>query len=271
MGARVDMGTADILQKIVARKWQEIPDRAAKVSLGALELRIASQGPTRGFVAALSRRIEQCTPAVIAEIKKASPSKGVIREHFVPAEIAVSYADAGAACLSVLTDVDFFQGADDYLRQVREAVSLPVLRKDFIVDAYQVYEARSLGADCILLIVAILTPVQLAEFYALAVGLGMDVLIEVHDEAELDQALQVSPALVGINNRDLRDFSVSLDTTFDLLAQVPAGVHIITESGISQRADVEAMLARNVYGFLVGEAFMRDENPGERLKALFYG
>jgi indole-3-glycerol phosphate synthase len=264
------MSTADILQKIVARKWQEVPERVAKVPLAMLEQRIANQIPTRGFVAALSQRIEQRKPAIIAEVKKASPSKGVIREHFVPAEIAASYAGAGAACLSVLTDVDFFQGADDYLRQAREAVDLPVLRKDFIVDPYQIYEARSLGADCILLIVAILTPQQLAEFYRLAVSLEMDVLIEVHNEVELGQALTVSPALVGINNRDLRDFSVSLDTTFDLLAQIPAGVHVITESGIGERADVEAMLARDVYGFLVGESFMRDENPGARLKELFY-
>jgi indole-3-glycerol phosphate synthase len=264
------MGTADILQKIVARKWQEVPDRVAKLPLAELEQRIATQSPTRGFVAALSERIEQRSPAIIAEVKKASPSKGVIREHFVPAEIAVSYASGGAACLSVLTDVDFFQGADDYLRQAREAVDLPVLRKDFIIDPYQIYEARSLGADCILLIVAILTPRQLTEFYRLAISLGMDVLIEVHDEAELGHALDISPALVGINNRDLRDFSVSLDTTFDLLTQIPAGVHIITESGIGERADVEAMLARDVYGFLVGEAFMRDENPGARLKDLFF-
>jgi indole-3-glycerol phosphate synthase len=264
------MSTADILQKIVARKWQEVPDRVAKAPLALLEQRIANQAPTRGFVAALSQRIDERKPAIIAEVKKASPSKGVIREHFVPGEIAASYALAGAACLSVLTDVDFFQGADDYLRQAREAVDLPVLRKDFIVDPYQIYEARSLGADCILLIVAILTPQQLAAFYRLAVSLEMDVLIEVHDEVELGQALTVSPALVGINNRDLRDFSVSLDTTFDLLAQIPAGVHIITESGIGERADVEAMLARDVYGFLVGEAFMRDENPGARLKELFF-
>jgi indole-3-glycerol phosphate synthase len=264
------MGTADILQKIVARKWQEIPDRAARVPLAVLQQSIAEQAPTRGFVAALNRRIEQREPAIIAEIKKASPSKGVIREHFVPAEIAISYADAGAACLSVLTDVDFFQGADDYLRQAREAVDLPVLRKDFIVDPYQIYEARSLGADCILLIVAILTPAQLAEFYRLAVSLDMDVLIEVHDGNELAQALAVSPTLVGINNRDLRDFSVSLATTFDLLAEIPAGVQIITESGIGQRDDVQAMLAQGVYGFLVGEAFMRDENPGDKLKALFF-
>jgi indole-3-glycerol phosphate synthase len=264
------MGTADILQKIVARKWQEVPERAARVPLAVLEQRIARQTQTRGFVAALSQRIEQRTPAIIAEVKKASPSKGVIREHFVPAEIAASYAGAGAACLSVLTDVDFFQGTDDYLRQAREAVNLPVLRKDFIVDPYQIYEARSLGADCILLIVAILSLRQLTDFYQLAMALGMDVLIEVHDEAELGQALQISPALVGINNRDLRDFSVSLDTTFSLLAQIPAGVQIITESGIGERADVEAMLAQDVYGFLVGEAFMRDENPGARLKDLFF-
>ena len=173
------MSTADILQKIVARKWQEVPDRVAKAPLALLEQRIANQAPTRGFVAALSQRIDERKPAIIAEVKKASPSKGVIREHFVPGEIAASYALAGAACLSVLTDVDFFQGADDYLRQAREAVDLPVLRKDFIVDPYQIYEARSLGADCILLIVAILTPQQLAAFYRLAVSLEMDVLIDI--------------------------------------------------------------------------------------------
>jgi indole-3-glycerol phosphate synthase len=264
------MSAADILQKIVAEKWREIPLRKSMVSQLELQQRIALQTPPRGFVAALNMRMQNKSPAIIAEIKKASPSKGLICENFEPARIARSYEAAGAACLSVLTDVSFFQGADEYLQQARQVVELPVLRKDFVVDAYQVYEARSLGADCILLIVAILEPAVMASLYQLAVELGMDVLIEVHDAQELEQALRVSPTLVGINNRDLRDFSVDLDTTYQLLEGLPASVRVITESGISQRADVAAMQAHGVYGFLVGEAFMRHENPGAGLRELFF-
>ena len=264
------MSTADILQRIVAEKWREIPLRQSMVSELELLKRIDLQTPPRGFVAELNARMQNKTPAVIAEIKKASPSKGVICADFVPARIARSYAAAGAACLSVLTDVSFFQGADEYMQEARQVVDLPVLRKDFVVDAYQVYEARSLGADCVLLIVAILSPAKLASLYQLAVDLGMDVLIEVHDQQELEQALRVSPTLVGINNRDLRDFSVNLQTTYQLLDGLPAEVRVVTESGISQRSDVAAMLAHGVYGFLVGEAFMRQENPGAGLQALFF-
>ncbi len=264
------IGAADILQKIVEEKWREIPMRAALKPIAELERQIARQSAPRGFVTALTTRISARQPAVIAEIKKASPSKGVIRENFVPSEIARSYAEAGAACLSVLTDVSFFQGADDYLVEARQAVALPVLRKDFVVDAYQVLEARSIGADCILLIAAILAPKTLANLYQLAVDLGMDVLIEVHDAAELAQALQVAPALVGINNRDLRDFSVNLSTTYDLIDLLPPDVKLVTESGIQQRADIEAMQLRGVYGFLVGEAFMRAEDPGAALRNLFF-
>mgnify|MGYP000008526691 FL=1 len=264
------MSAPDILQKIVEEKWREIPQRAAARPVAELQRLIGQQSDPRGFVAALTERMVARQPAIIAEIKKASPSKGVIRENFIPAAIARSYADAGAACLSVLTDVSFFQGADEYLVQARNAVALPVLRKDFVVDPYQVLEARSIGADCILLIAAILAPKTMASLYQVAVDLGMDVLIEVRDAVELEQALQVSPTLVGINNRDLRDFSVDLATTYDLIDRLPAGVNLVTESGIHQRADIEAMQSRGVYGFLVGEAFMRAEDPGAELKTLFY-
>lgn len=206
---------------------------------------------------------------MIAEIKKASPSKGVIREDFDPAAIAESYEQGGAACLSVLTDVDFFQGADEYLRMAREATQLPVIRKDFIIDDYQVYEARAMGADCILLIVSALTEQQLTHLHDLAQSLGMDVLIEVHDGAELDVALKLDNQMVGINNRNLHSFEVSLDNTYQLLDKIPTGKIVITESGIHSAEDVTAMRARNVNSFLVGEAFMRSERPGERLAELF--
>lgn len=260
----------DILRRIVAQKWRELEDRQQRVGASQLEDRLAGIDAPRGFVTALRRRIDARMPAVIAEIKKASPSKGVIRERFVPAEIAGAYEQAGASCLSVLTDVSFFQGSDDYLADARRVTQLPVLRKDFIVDPYQVLEARAIGADCILLIVAILDDAALQGLYGQARGLGMDVLVEVHDAEELARAMRLSPGLVGINNRDLRTFNTDLSTTFGLLQQVPVGTLVVTESGINTRDDVAAMQQRGVYGFLVGEAFMRAEDPGAQLKALFF-
>lgn len=264
------MSLPTILQNIVARKYEEVKERRAHTPLSELErLSAAADGP-RGFADALRRRAAERQPAVIAEIKKASPSKGVIREKFIPAEIAVSYEQGGAACLSVLTDVDFFQGHDDYLRQARAACSLPVIRKDFMVDPYQVVEARAMGADCILLIVASLEDGQMAELASVAAEQGLDVLVEVHDGAELDRALKIDSPLIGINNRNLHTFDVSLETTLDLLPQVPADRMLITESGILNRADVEVMLAHDIYGFLIGEAFMRADEPGAELKRLFF-
>lgn len=261
--------TGTILDTIVARKREEIAQRRAHLPTSTLESRIAMADPVRGFEQALRRHVRAGTSAVIAEIKKASPSKGVIRPHFDPVAIARAYEDAGAACLSVLTDVDFFQGHDDYLCSARAAVSLPALRKDFIVDEYQVVETRVLGADCLLLIAAALTADRLGELHALARSVGLDVLIEVHDEAELDTALALEPTLVGINNRDLRTFETRLDTTYRLLSRIPAGVLVVTESGINRREDVAAMRSAGVYAFLVGEAFMRADDPGAALSALF--
>ena len=217
----------------------------------------------------MTAKIAAGESAVIAEIKKASPSKGVIRENFDPAAIAASYADGGAACLSVLTDVDFFQGADKYLQQARDACHLPVIRKDFIIDQYQIYEARAMGADCILLIVSALAEKQLADLHDLAISLGMDVLIEVHDAAELSIALKLDNPMVGINNRNLHSFEVSLDNTYQLLEKIPDNRIVITESGIHSREDVAAMRQQKVNAFLVGEAFMRSEEPGDRLSEMF--
>lgn len=262
--------TPDILKKIVARKEQEIAERRAETPLAKLRERAPKADPCRGFADALQRRISQQLPGVIAEIKKASPSKGVIRAQFHPAEIAASYEKGGASCLSVLTDIDFFQGADVYLQQARAACSLPVIRKDFIVDPYQVYEARCLGADCILLIAACLDDDRLASLNELAHELGMDVLIEVHDGEELQRSLPLGNRLVGINNRNLRTFEVSLQTTLELLSQIPDGRLVITESGILKVDDVALMQQHNVHGFLVGEAFMRAEDPGSELKRLFH-
>ena len=259
----------DILKRIVERKWLELAERKKLVSVDELADRAGAAGAPRGFAAAMRRSIEKREPAVIAEIKKASPSKGVIREDFDPEAIARRYEQAGATCLSVLTDVDFFQGADAYLVAARQATALPVLRKDFVVDPYQVMEARAIGADCVLLIVGILDDARLRDLHDEATRLGMDVLVEVHDGAELQRALALSPALVGINNRDLRTFKTDLNTTFSLLEQVGDGACVITESGINTREDVTAMQARGVYGFLVGEAFMRAEDPGAELRALF--
>ncbi len=261
--------TPDILLKILARKQQEINERSAVTSMEALKGKLESASQPRGFVNAILQKIAGGDAAVIAEIKKASPSKGVIRENFNPAEIAASYQAGGAACLSVLTDVDFFQGADSYLQEARVACSLPVIQKDFIVDPYQVIEARVLGADCILLIVSALTNERLRSLYELSQSLGMDVLIEVHDEDELQRALVLSPTLVGVNNRNLRTFEVSLQTTLDMLPLIPNGVTLVTESGILSTGDVRLMRASQVDAFLVGEAFMRVDDPGKHLSTLF--
>jgi indole-3-glycerol phosphate synthase len=261
--------TPTVLRKIIARKWEEIAERKSKISSHDLQQRILQQDEPRGFVQAIADRVTAGQPAVIAEIKKASPSKGVIRKHFVPAEIARSYEQGGAACLSVLTDVDFFQGADEYLKQAREATDLPVIRKDFIVDEYQIYEARTLGADCVLLIVAALEPQKLKDLNTLALELGLDVLVEVHNASELDIAMQLPNKLIGINNRDLHTFDVSLQTTFDLLPRIDDERIVVTESGILAPDDVRAMRDRNVNAFLVGEAFMRAEDPGAALRDFF--
>jgi len=260
-----------VLEKILARKVEEVAERRAKVSLAELEAQAKQADAPRCFAQALLDRAKRKEPAVIAEIKKASPSKGVLRENFVPAEIAKSYEQGGAACLSVLTDVDFFQGADAYLQQARAACSLPVIRKDFLIDPYQVVEARALGADCVLLIVSALDDGRMAELASVAKNVGLDVLVEVHDGAELERALKtLDTPLVGINNRNLHTFEVSLETTLDLLPRIPRDRLVITESGILNRADVELMAISEVYAFLVGEAFMRAENPGTELKRLFF-
>ncbi|HEU0231442.1 MAG TPA: indole-3-glycerol phosphate synthase TrpC [Burkholderiaceae bacterium] len=260
----------DILAKIIQTKKIEVATARQMRSESDLLREARSRKDVRGFVRAIEDKIEQGKPAVIAELKKASPSRGVIRENFNPAEIAASYAAHGAACLSVLTDVQYFQGAYDYLRQARAACSLPVLRKDFMIDPYQVVHARALGADCILLIVAALGVTELREFESLATELGMDVLVEVHDQAELDVALTLETPLVGINNRDLRTFNTSLDTTLSLLSSVPVGKRVVTESGILTRDDVTRMRESSVNAFLVGESFMRAPEPGVALRELFF-
>lgn len=263
--------TPDILKRILRRKAEEIVARCERVSLRSMSERAEAASPPRGFVQALEASVDAGRPAIIAEIKKASPSQGVIRPDFDPAAIARSYAVAGASCLSVLTDVDFFQGADAYLQAAREACGLPVLRKDFVIDPYQVYEARALGADCILLIVAALGDAQLRELGGLAMHLDMDVLVEVHDAEELDRALQLPLPMIGINNRDLRSFDTRLETTLELLPQIPADRLIVTESGIHTPADVARMREHGVNAFLVGEAFMKAPEPGEKLRELFGG
>jgi indole-3-glycerol phosphate synthase len=265
-----------ILARILERKRAEVAGRSARLPLHELEARAADAPPVRGFAAAIEAAIASGGPAVIAEVKKASPSKGVIRADFDPSAIARSYEAGGAACLSVLTDVDFFQGADAYLQQARAACRLPVLRKDFTVDDYQVVEARVLGADCVLLIVAALGDPALQALAARALSLGMDVLLEAHDGDELERALAVPPAadgrapLLGVNNRDLRSFEVSLDTTLGLRARVPPGRRLVTESGIATAADVRRMRDARVDAFLVGEAFMREPDPGAALQRLFF-
>lgn len=262
--------TPTILRRILDRKAEEVVEASARCPISRLEERIARQSAPRGFAAALRRRVAAGEPAVIAEVKKASPSQGVIRADFDPAAIAVSYEAGGAACLSVLTDVDFFQGCNDYLETARNACSLPVLRKDFTIDPYQIYEARAIGADCILLIVAALDQGRLVALHDLARSLGLDVLVEVHDAEELERALRLETPLIGINNRDLHNFHTTLDTTFGLLDRVPGGRLVITESGIHTVEDVNAMVAHGVYGFLVGEAFMRAPDPGTKLAELFF-
>jgi indole-3-glycerol phosphate synthase len=260
---------SDILKRIVAVKHEEIQAARTSRDLASLRADAESTGGLRDFVGAMRARIGQGRSAVIAEIKKASPSKGVLRENFVPADIASSYERGGAACLSVLTDEQFFQGCAAYLQQARAACSLPVLRKDFMVDTYQVYEARAMGADCILLIAACLDDARMADLEAQAHSLGMAVLVEVHDGHELDRALRLNTPLVGINNRNLRTFEVSLDTTLALLPHVPQDRVLVTESGVLCRADVDRMRAAGVSAFLVGEAFMRSSDPGQALAELF--
>ena len=261
--------TPTILKKILARKHEEIAERSAQVSIPQLIEKARTASAPRGFAAAIAAKIAAGQSGVIAEIKKASPSKGVIREDFDPAAIAQSYEKGGACCLSVLTDMDFFQGADEYLKMARSASTLPVIRKDFIIDEYQIYEARAMGADCILLIVSALSEEQLNQLHEVARSLGMDVLIEVHDKAELDIALKLDNPMVGINNRNLHSFEVSLENTYQLLSKIPDDKIVITESGIHSPADVAAMRQYNVNAFLVGEAFMRSEEPGERLAEMF--
>ena len=260
---------SDILNKILAVKRDEVAAGRVARPLERLREEAEAQAPTRDFVGAIRAKVAAGASAVIAEVKKASPSKGVIREDFRPAEIAVQYERAGAACLSVLTDRQFFQGAPAYLQAARAACDLPVLRKDFLVDPWQVFEARAMGADAILLIVAALDLDTMREMEAVAESLGMAVLVEVHDAAELDVALQLRTPLVGINNRNLRTFEVSLQTTLDLLGRIPDGRIVVTESGIVKPEDVALMRAHAVNAFLVGEAFMREPNPGDGLRALF--
>jgi indole-3-glycerol phosphate synthase len=260
---------SDILNKIVAVKREEVAAAQRKVPLAAMRADAESRVLTRDFLGALREKIAAGLPAVIAEVKKASPSKGVLRAEFIPADIAQSYAESGAACLSVLTDRQFFQGSVDYLKQARASCQLPVLRKDFLVDPYQVFEARAMGADCILLIAACLDDAQMAEFEAIARALDMAVLVEVHDRDELDRALRLKTPLIGVNNRNLRTFEVSLDHTLSLLPHLPADRLLVTESGILTPADVQKMRNAGVQAFLVGEAFMRAEDPGTALAALF--
>ena len=265
------MSVPTVLEKILARKAEEVAERRARVSLAELEAQAKRAEAPRDFANALIAQAKLKQPAVIAEVKKASPSKGVIREHFVPAEIAVSYETGGATCLSVLTDIDYFQGSDPFLQQARAACKLPVIRKDFMVDPYQIVEARALGADCVLLIVSALDDVKMAELAAVAKSVGLDVLVEVHDGDELERALKtLDTPLVGVNNRNLHTFDVSLETTLDLLPRIPRDRLVITESGIVNRADVELMEISGVYSFLVGETFMRAENPGAELQRLFF-
>jgi indole-3-glycerol phosphate synthase len=262
---------SDILNKIVAVKHEEIAAAKKKISLETIRADAESRVLTRDFEGALRAKIAAGQAAVIAEVKKASPSKGVLREDFIPADIAQSYAEHGAACLSVLTDRQFFQGQPDFLKQARASCELPVLRKDFMVDPYQVFEARAMGADCILLIAACLDDAQMADLEAIARSLDMAVLVEVHDGAELDRALRLKTPLVGVNNRNLRSFEVSLATTLDLLPRVPADRLLVTESGIQGVADVQTLRAAGVHAFLVGEAFMRAPDPGAALTSLFGG
>lgn len=266
------MNTPTILKKIIDTKAIEVAARSKALPLKELKARALDMDSAelRGFYRAMKAKVDAGLPAVIAEIKKASPSKGVLREHFVPEEIAESYEKGGAACLSVLTDRDYFQGHEDFLKAARKACGLPVIRKDFLVDPYQIYEARSINADCVLLIVSALSKMQLQDLEGIAHELGMDVLVEVHDGEELEIALTMKTPLVGINNRNLHTFDLTLETTYGLLPYVPADRLLVTESGILGRDDVDAMRARNVNAFLVGETFMRAEYPGDELAKLFF-
>jgi len=261
---------SDILNKILATKAIEVASSKAKISIEKMQSQAEAQAPARDFVGAIRQKIAEGKAAVIAEIKKASPSKGVIREDFQPAEIAASYEQGGAACLSVLTDAQYFQGSAEYLKQARAACQLPVLRKDFMVDTYQVYEARAMGADCILLIAAALSLTKMQELEKLAHALGMAVLVEVHNGEELAEAIQLETPLLGINNRNLRTFDVTLETTLDLLPKINQSKIVVTESGIFTTQDVTLMRDNDVHTFLVGEAFMRKDNPGAELASVFY-
>lgn len=261
--------THTVLDKILARKAEEINERSKKITIAGLQSMASEQPPSRGFVNAIETKISAGQAAVIAEIKKASPSKGLIREDFFPAELARSYEKGGAACLSVLTDADFFQGHEDFLREARSASKLPVIRKDFLIDEYQVYEAKAIGADCILLIVAALDKPQLDDLNVQAHELGMDVLVEVHNQQELELAMDLPNQLIGINNRNLHTFEVSLENTFALLDLIGSDKTVITESGIVTIDDVAALRGHNVNGFLVGETFMRAEDPGLKLMEMF--
>ena len=260
----------DILKKILVVKREEVKKRSERTSLDRLQGTVALQGPTRGFVTAIKSRVEGGKNAVIAESKRASPSKGVLREPYVPAEIAASYEAGGATCLSVLTDQQFFQGHESHLKSARAACQLPVIRKDFIINPYQIVESRALGADCILLIAAALPGKLLGMLYEFAMKLKLDVLVEVHSLQELEHALELDIDLIGINNRDLRTFDVSLDTTLSMLERIPDHVMVVTESGILEKSDVDRMNAHNVHAFLVGEAFMKAEDPGQKLNELFF-
>lgn len=264
------MNTPTILKKILDTKAIEVQQRSVAMPLDEMKARAFDQPEARGFYKAMQAKVDAGLPAVIAEIKKASPSKGVFRDDFDPARIAESYEKAGAACLSILTDKDYFQGSEEFLQQGRNACSIPVIRKDFLVDPYQVYEAKVINADCILLIASSLSDMQLQDFSGIASELGMDVLVEVHNDEELTSALKLDTPLVGINNRDLHTFEVSLENTYNLLERIPADRMVVTESGILSRDDVAAMRAKQVNAFLVGEAFMRAEYPGDKLAELFF-
>jgi len=261
----------DILTRILARKTEELAERSARLPLAELSARVADLPETRGFAAAIEAKIDAGLPAVIAEVKKASPSKGVIRPDFDPASIARSYELGGAACLSVLTDKDFFHGSEDFLQQARAACSLPVLRKDFVIDPYQVYEARVIGADCILLIVAALGDAALLELSLLAAELDLDVLCEVHDVEEMERALALPVPLIGVNNRNLRTFETTIDTSIELQSMIEYDRILVSESGIHNREDIERLQDAGINAFLVGEAFMRANDPGAELKRLFAG
>lgn len=260
--------TPDILKKIIERKYEEVQERSQIMSMQSLLAQADSASPVRGFRQALEDKILKGDAAVIAEIKKASPSKGVLRDNFDPASIAQSYEEGGAACLSVLTDADFFQGSEQYFQEARANCVLPVIRKDFIIDEYQVAEARSIGADCILLIVSALDDGKMKELHSQSIELGMDVLVEVHDREELERAIMLDANMIGINNRNLRTFDVTLETTIKLLEEVPVDTTLVTESGIHTAGDVELMRKNNVHAFLIGETFMKEQDPGMKLKEL---